>query len=49
MVENGVLRLGTAIGVESIGLYRLDEMDEAMTTAAAAPEWGRQVVLSPWG
>lgn len=46
MAETGLWKLGESVGVQVVGEFRLEYWDTAIETAAANPEWGKQVVLT---
>lgn len=47
MVESGVVDLSEKAGVKVMGRFKLEEIDEAMTTAQKFDKLGEQVVLVP--
>jgi threonine dehydrogenase-like Zn-dependent dehydrogenase len=47
MAENGILKLGSKAGSEVVGPFGLDNVKEAIQTAAELPGWGKNVVLVP--
>ncbi|KAK0670098.1 hypothetical protein QBC41DRAFT_97817 [Cercophora samala] len=47
MAESGVLRLGPETGVEVVGKFKLDEIDQAWHVAANNTEFGKLIALNP--
>ena len=47
MIEKGNLKLGASGGVQIIGKFGLDQIDEAMKIAKMETAWGKQVLLVP--
>jgi threonine dehydrogenase-like Zn-dependent dehydrogenase len=47
MAETGILKLGKNAGTEVVGPFGLENIEDAMDTAAALPGWGKNVVLVP--
>lgn len=47
MAEAGVLKLGREGGIEVVGRFKLEEVEEAFTVAAKSPEVGKLVAIVP--
>ena len=47
MAEAGVLKLGREGGIEVVGRFKLEEVEEAFTVAAKNPEVGKLVAIVP--
>nr|CDP26484.1 Putative protein of unknown function [Podospora anserina S mat+] len=47
MAESGVLRLGPETGVEVVGRFKLDEIDEAWAVASKNTQFGKLIALTP--
>ena len=47
MIEKGNLKLGRVVGTETVGVFGMEQINEAMELAARESGWGKQVVLRP--
>ena len=47
MIEKGNLKLGKVVGSETVGVFGLEQIGEAMELAAKESGWGKQVSLKP--
>ncbi|KAH6997266.1 isopropanol dehydrogenase [Ilyonectria destructans] len=47
MVEAGLLPLGKKVNFNTIGRFKLDQIQEALELAEKEPGWGKQVLLVP--
>ena len=47
MVETGLLPLGKKVNFETIGKFKLGQVQEALELAEKDPGWGKQVVIIP--